>query len=187
MSTNHVDSGRFNSWCCAFRRTHTSADPIRLLYLRQALTLTLSLPPRFSPSARLMVCVSPRTLWLYCTKGAFLCDFTFWDERGGGLARQPVGPLADTSTITTVMSTNHVHSGGFSARCCAFRRAHTSEDPIRMLCIRPALPLTLSLPSRFAPSERLTVGVRPRALWLARILLRRMKRCAGVVETRLHH
>ena len=44
--------------------------------------------------------------------------------------------------------------------------------------------LTLSLPSRLAPSARLTVDVPTRALWLARVFLRRNKRCAGVVGTR---
>ena len=63
-------------------------------------------------------------------RGGFLCDCTFWDERGGGLTRQPVSPQADNATITTVMSTHRVDSGGFSSRCCAFRRTHTSADPI---------------------------------------------------------
>ena len=49
---------------------------------------------------------------------------------------------------------------------------------------RIALPLTLSLPSRLAPSARLTDDVPTRALWLAGILLRRKKRCASVVGTR---
>ena len=47
-----------------------------------------------------------------------------------------------------------------------------------------ALPLTLSLSSRLPPRARLTVEVPTRALWLAGIFLRRMKRCAGVVGTR---
>ena len=78
------------------------------------------------------------------------------------------------------------HLRSFSSRCCAFRRTHTSADPIRLLCIRLALPLTLPLPSRLAPSARLVVGVPPRALLLAGIsLLRRKKICAGVVGTRI--
>ena len=136
-STNHVDSGSFSSRCGTFRRRHTSADPIRLLCIRLALPLTLSWLSRFAPSARLLVYVSPRALWL---TGTFLCHYTFWDERGGGLTRQPVGPLADTATITTVMSTHRVESRGFSSRCCTFRRPQTSADLIRLLCIRPALP-----------------------------------------------
>ena len=61
---------------------------------------------------------------------------------------------------------------------------HTNIDPIRALSTQLALPLTLSLPSQLVPSARLTVGVPPRALWLAGIFLRRKKRCAGVVGTR---
>ena len=45
-----------------------------------------------------------------------MCDDTFWDERGGGLTRQPVGPLVDTATIKAVMSTNRVESGSFGSR-----------------------------------------------------------------------
>ncbi|CAM9596960.1 unnamed protein product [Ascophyllum nodosum] len=163
MSKNHVDSGSFNSRCCTFRCTHTSANPIRLLFSRLDLPLTLSRPSRFAPSARLMVCVSPRALWL---AGAFLCGCTVWDEKGGRLTRQPVGPLVDTVTITTVMSTNHVKSKSFSSRCCTFRGTHTSADPVCLLCIRLALPLTLSWSSRFAPSARLIIYVSTRALWL---------------------
>ena len=37
MSLNRVDSGSFGSLCCAFRRTDTSADPIRLFGIRLAL------------------------------------------------------------------------------------------------------------------------------------------------------
>ena len=92
----------------------------------------------------------------------FSCDCMFWDERGGELA--PMGPRVDTATIRTVLSTNLVDSGSFSSGCCAFRRTHTSADPIRLLCIRLALPLTLPLPLRFAPSTRLTVGDVPCAL-----------------------
>ena len=65
-----------------------------------------------------------------------------------------------------------------------FRRTHTSADPIRVLCTRLALPLTLSLTSRLAPRARLTVDVPTRAFWLAGVFLRRKKRCAGVVGTR---
>ena len=90
----------------------------------------------------------------------------FQSERGGGLTRQPLGPSVDTA-IMTVLSTNRVDSRSFSSRGCAFRRTHTSTDPIRILWIRLALPSTLSLPSRFAPSSKLKVGVSPRASWLA--------------------
>ena len=72
-----------------------------------------------------------------------------------------------------------------SSRCWTFRRTHmSSADPMRVLCTRLALPLTLSLPSRLAPRAGLTVDVPTRALWLAGILLRRKKRCASVVGTR---
>ena len=161
LSTNHVDSRSFSSRCWAFRRTHPSADPIRLLGIRLALPLTLSLPSGFVPSTKLMVGASPRALGLVKD---FSCDCMFWDERGGGLV--PVGPRVDSATIRTVLSTNRVDSGSFSSGCCAFRRTHTSEDPIRLLCIRLALPLTLPLRLRFAPSARLTVGGTPFALWL---------------------
>ena len=57
-------------------------------------------------------------------------------------------------------------------------------DPIRVLCTRLALPLTLSLTSQLAPRARLTVDVPTRAFWLTGIFLRRKKRCAGVVGTR---
>ena len=163
LSTNHVDSRSFSSRCWAFRRTHPSADPIRLLCIRLALPLTVSLPSGFVPSTKLMVGASPRALGLVKD---FSCDCMFWDERGGGLA--PVGPRLDTATIRTVLSTNRVDSESFSSGCCAFRRTHTSADPIRLLCIRLALPLTLPLPLRFAPSTRLTVGVvhpAPYGLW----------------------
>ena len=90
----------------------------------------------------------------------------------------------DTATIRTVLSTNHVDAGSFSSRCCAFRRTNTNVDPIQLLCIRLALPLTLSFPSRLASSARLTVGVPPQALWLAGIILRRKKIYEGVVGTR---
>ena len=112
--TNHVDSGRFSSRCCTFRRTHTSADPIRILCIRLALTLTLSRPPGFASCARLMVCVSP---WALRLVGYFQCDCMFWDDRGGGLAGQPMGSQVNTANIRTVLSTNHVDSRSFSSRC----------------------------------------------------------------------
>ena len=177
LSTNRVDSGSFSSGCCAFRRTHTSADPIRLLCIRLALPLTLHLPLRFAPSARLTVGGTSCALWLV---GGFSCDCMFWENSGGGLTTQPVG----TATMTTVTSTNCVDLESFSSRCWTFRRTHTSADPIRVLCTRLALPLTLSLTSRLAPRARLTVDVPTRAFWLAGIFLRRKKRCAGVVGTR---
>ena len=161
LSTNHVDSRSFSSRCWAFRRTHPSADPIRLLGIRLALPLTLSLPSGFVPSTKLMVGASPRALGLVKD---FSCDCMFWDERGGGLV--PVDPRVDTATTRTVLSTNRVDSGSFGSGCCAFQRTHTSADPIRLLCIRLALPLTLPLPLRFAPSARLTVGGTPCVLWL---------------------
>ena len=162
---NHVDSGNFSSRCCTFRRTHTSADPIRILCIRLALTLTLSRPPGFASCARLMVFVSPCALWLV---GDFSCDCMFWDDRGGGLTGQPMGPQVDTANMRTVLSTNHVDSRSFSPRCWAFRRTHPSADPIRLLCILLALPLTLSLPSGFVPSTKLVVGASPRALGLVK-------------------
>ena len=177
LSTNRVDSGRFGSGCCAFRRTHTSADPIRLLCIRLALPLTLPLPLRFAPSARLTVGGTPCALWLV---GDFSCDCMSWENSGGGLTTQPVS----TATMTTVTSANRGDLESFSSRCWTFRRTHTSADPIRVLCTRLALPLTLSLTSRLAPCARLTVDVPTRALWLAGIFLRRKKRCAGVVGTR---
>ena len=150
LSTNHVDSRSFSSRCWAFRRTHPSADPIRLHGIRLALPLTLSLPSGFVPSTKLMVAASPRALGLVKD---FSCDCMFWDERGGGLA--PVGARVDTATIRTVLSTNCVDPGSFSSGCCAFRRTHTSADPIRLLCIRLALPLTLALTIR---AQRQTYG-----------------------------
>ena len=123
--------------------------------------------------------VSSRALWL---KFYFSCVCIFWDEKGGGTT--PVGPQVDKTTIGTVLSTNRVDLGSFSSRCYTFRRTHTSADPIRLLCIRLALPLTFSLPSRFSPSARLVVCVSPRALWLAGIFSCRKKTCAGVVGKR---
>ena len=161
LSTNHVDSRSLSSRCWALRRTHRSADLIRLLSIRLALPLTRSLPSGFVPSTKLVVGASPRALGPVKDVS---CDCMFWDERGGGLA--PVGPRVDTAAIRTVLNTNRVDSRNFSSGCCAFRRTHTSADPIRLLCIRLALPLTPPLPSRFAPSARLTVGGSPCALWL---------------------
>ena len=165
LSTNCVDSGSFSSRCCAFRRTHTSADPIRLLCIRLALPLVLPLPSRFAPSARLTVGGTPCALWLV---GDFSCVCMFWENSGGGLTTQPVS----TVTMTTVTSANRVDLESFSSRCWTFRRTHTSADPIRVLCTRLALPLTLSSPSRLAPRARLTVDVPTRAQWLAGIFLR---------------
>ena len=177
LSTNRVDPGSFSSRCCAFRRTHMSADPIRLLCIRLVLPSTLPLPSRFAPSARLTVGGTPCALRLV---GEFSCDCMFWENSGGGLTTQPVG----TATMTTVMNANRVDLESFGSRCWTFRRTHTSTDPIRVLCTRLALPLTLSLPARLAPSARLTVDVPTQVLWLAGIFLRRRKRCADVVGTR---
>ena len=165
LSTNRVDSGSLSSRCCVFQRTRTSADPIRLLCIRLALPLALSLPSRFASSDRFMVGDTPCAIWLV---GDFSCDCMFWEKRGGGLTRQPVGPPVGTATMTEVMSAYRVDLGSFSSRCCTFWHTHTRADPIRLLCIRLALTLT-SLPSRLAPSARLTDGVPPRALWLAGI------------------
>ena len=88
-----------------------------------------------------------------------------------------------TMMMAVVMSANRVDLGSFSSRCGMFRRTRTSADPLRVLCTRLAVTLTLlSLPSRLAPSARLTVGVPSRAVWLACVFLRRKTRCAGVVE-----
>ena len=165
LSTNHVDSRSFSSRCWAFRRTHPSADPIRLLDIRLALPLTLSLPSGFVPSTKLMVGASPRALG---PVKDFSFDCMFWDDRGGGLTGQPMGPQVDTANIRTVLSTNHVDSRSFSSRCWAFRRTHPSADPIGLLGIRLALPLTFSLPSGFVPSTKLMVGASPRALGLVK-------------------
>ena len=162
---NHVDSGRFSSRCCTFRRTHTSADPIQILCFRLALTVTLSRPPGFASCARLMVCVSP---WALRLVGDFSFDCMFWDDRGGGLTGQPLGPQVDAANIRTVLSINHVDSRSFSSRCWAFRRIHPSADPNRLLGIRLDLPLTLSRPSGFVPSTKLMVGASPRALRLVK-------------------
>ena len=161
LSTNRVDSRSFSSRCWAFRRIHTSADPIRLLGIRLALPLNLYLPSGVVPSANLMVGASPRALGVVRD---FSCDCMFWDERGGGLA--PVGPQVDKATNRTGLSTTRVDSGSFSSRCCAFRHTHTNADLIRLLCTRLDLPLTLSLLSRFEPRARLMVGGTHFALWL---------------------
>ena len=165
LSTNRVDSRIFSSRSCAFRRTHTSTDPIRLLCIRLALPRTLTLPSRFVPGTKLMVGVSPWAPWL---AGDFSRDCAFWDCRGAVLIinRQPVGPLVSTAAITTATGINHVDSGRFSSRCCTFRRPHTSADPIRILCVRLALTLTLSRPPGFASCARLMVCVLPWALRL---------------------
>ena len=99
--------------------------------------------------------------------GDFSYDCISWGERGGRLTRQPMGTSVDTAIMMTVLNTNHVGSRSFSSRGCAFRCTHTSADPVRLLCIRLALPLTLSLASRFAPSARPVVGATPCALWLS--------------------
>ena len=158
LSTNRVDSRSFSSRSCAFRRTHTSTDPIGLLCIRLALPLDLFLPSRFAPGTKLRVGVSPRAPLLV---GAFSRDCTFWDCRGGVLTinMQPVGPLVSTVAITTASGINHVDSGRFSSRCCTFRRTNTSADPIRILCIRLPSALTLSRPPGFASCERLMVCV----------------------------
>ena len=127
LSTNRVDSGSFSSGYCAFRRTHTSADPIRLLCIRLALPLILPLPLRFAPGARLTFGGTPCVLWLV---GNFLCACKFWENSGGGLTTQPMG----TATMTTATSANRVDLESFSSRCWTFRRTHTSVDPIRVLC-----------------------------------------------------
>ena len=162
---NHVDSGRFSSRCCTFRRTYTSADPIRILGIRIALALTLSRSPGFASCARLMVCVSP---WALRLVGDFSCGCMFWDDRRGGLTGKPMGSQVDTAEIGTVLSTNHVDSRSFSSRCWAFRRTHPSADPIRLLGIRLALPLTLALYSGFVPSTKHMVGASPRPLGLVK-------------------
>ena len=105
--------------------------------------------------------VRQQSLW---PAGAFSYDCMFQGERGGENTRQPVGLCVDTAVMTTALSTNRVDSKSFSSRVCAFRRTHTSIDPIRLLCIRLALPSTVSLPSQFVPSLKLMVGTSPRAL-----------------------
>ena len=152
LSTNRVDSGSLSSQCCAFRHTHASADPIRLLCIRRAVPLTIFLPSRFAPNARLWLVFYPVSYDLRRLFRVIVC----WDERGGGLTGQPVGLLVDTAAMTTVMSANRVSSGSFSSRGCAFRRTHTSADPIRLLSIRLliALPSTLSLGHHDSPPAK---------------------------------
>ena len=161
---SHMDPESFSSICCTFRRTHTSADPIWIFRIRLALTMTPPRPSGLVLNARLVVCISPRGLW---SLEFFSCNFIHRDERGGGLAGQPESSQVDTATIRTVLSTNRVDSRSLSSICWTFRRTHTSAGPIRLLCIRLALPLTLSLPSGFVPSARLLVCVSSQALWLA--------------------
>ena len=64
-----MDLESFSSRCWTFRRTHTSADPIRVLCTRLALPFTLSLTSRLAPRARLTVDVPTRAFWL---AGSFL-------------------------------------------------------------------------------------------------------------------
>ena len=133
LSTNRVDSRSFSGRCWASRRTHTSADHIRLLLcIRLALPLTLSLPSGFVPSARLMVGASLRALGLV---GNFSCDL-FWDERGGGLT--PVGLQVDAATTRIVLSTNRVDSGSFKLTIlCVPAYTHEQRRPyLATFCIR---------------------------------------------------
>ena len=72
-----------------------------------------------------MVSVSPRAPVL---TGAFSCGGMIWDEEGGGLTGQSMGPLVDTATITTVMSANRVTRGGLAhdaVRSNVYTRAQT--------------------------------------------------------------
>ena len=136
----------------------------------------------------LTICAQRKTRGLCFTSGPKACVFCFvclYILGRDGRRTYTSGPTSGHRIIRTVLSTNRVDLGSFSSRCCTFRRTHTSADSIRLLCIRLALPLSLSLPSRLAPSARLAVGVPPRALWLAGIFLRRKKICAGVVGTRI--
>ena len=144
-------------------RGHHSAT---LLYPTR-FSLNVPLPSGFAPSARLMVGVSPRALWLASFFRGIVCFGTRGEQIYCNINRRPLGPFVSITTITTVTGTNRVDSGRFSLRY-AFRRTHTSADPIRLICIRLALPLTFSLLSRFAPRARLVVvGVSRRALRLA--------------------
>ena len=83
----YIHTRSFSPRCWAFRRTHPSANPIRLLCIRLALPLTLSLPSGFVPSTKLVVGASLRALGLVKD---FSCDCMFWDDRGGGLTGQPM-------------------------------------------------------------------------------------------------
>ena len=120
----------------------------------------------------LTICTQRKSHSLCSAPGPMTCEgffvrlYILWDERGGGLNGQSVGPQVVSATITIVLRTNCVESGSLSSRCCALRRTHTSLDPIRLLCIQLPLPLTLSLPPQFVPSARLMACVSPRALWL---------------------
>ena len=82
---------------CNLINTHTHTRTL-------ALPLTFSLPSRFAPSARLVVCVSPRALCLSLS-GDSSCDCLVWDKRGGGFARQPVGPPVGTAATMIKAST----------------------------------------------------------------------------------
>ena len=137
MRTNRVDSASFIPRCCALRRTHTSSDLLRLLCIRLDLPLTLSLPSRLAPSARLTVGVSFCALWL---AGAFSRGCTFLGREGRRAYCATGGPTGEHSNhhMTTVMSANRVDSGRFSSRCCTFRRTRTSADPIWLPSIRLA-------------------------------------------------
>ena len=164
---NHVDSRRFSSRCCTFRRTHTSADPIPILCTRLALTSALSRPPGFASCARLMVCVSPWALWLVKD---FSCDCMFWDNiTGGGLTGQPMGPQVDTPNIRTVLSTNHVVEKFYLEMLGA--PAYTSERRPYSATWYPTC-FTLdsrSLPSGLVPSTKLMMGASPHTyLWADR-------------------
>ena len=142
---------------CVSTYTHERRPYSATLY-PTSFTLDSSLALTIRPSARLTVGGTPCTLWLV---GDFSCDCMSWENSGGGLTTQPVG----TATMTTVTSANRGELESFSSRCWTFRRTHTSADPIRVLCTRLALPLTLSLTSRLAPCARLTVDVPTRALY----------------------
>ena len=63
-SANRVDLESFSSRCWTLRRTHTSADPIRVLCTRLTLPLNLSSTSRLAPRARLTVDVPTRAFWL---------------------------------------------------------------------------------------------------------------------------
>ena len=49
----------------------------------------------------LVVGASLRALGLV---GDFSCDCMFWDDRGGGLTGQPMGPQVDTANMRTVLN-----------------------------------------------------------------------------------
>ena len=68
--------------------------------------------PRICVLRKIYIYVSPWALWLV---GYFSCDSMFWDDRGGGLTGQPMGPQVDTANIRTVLSTNHMDSRSFSS------------------------------------------------------------------------